>query len=73
MADLTDFIRRAKASTEFKIGFIKCNHIPVDDETGDPLMTAEEWMDAWGEEQFMKMYRRGKTQIASETATFNQI
>lgn len=73
MANLTDFIRRAKASTEFKTGFVKCNSIPIDDNTGDPLMTIEEWMDTWGEEQFMKLYRRGKTQIASETAIFNPI
>lgn len=73
MADLAAFLTRAKASTNFKTGFVKCCPIPRDDETGEPLMSVEDWLATWGEDQFMKMYRRGITQIASETATFETI
>jgi hypothetical protein len=70
MASVTITIPDAKLA-EFKVGFLKCNPVPTDEDTGDPLFTEDAWMKEWARREYLKMYSRGKRQIATETATLD--
>lgn len=64
MAEIIITIPNNKA-TEFKLGFLKEQPVPVD-ENGDPTMTEMEWAAYWGRKQYIEAYKRGKLKLASE-------
>jgi hypothetical protein len=64
MAQITYTIPTGKLS-EFKIGFLRCYPIPLD-EHQQPIMTENEWIKEWGKRQFLKAYRSGKQQLAHD-------
>lgn len=50
---------------EFKEGFLKCQPTPKD-------MTDNEWIKEWGKQQYIRVYRIGKQQIAREHAIIDE-
>ena len=45
---------------EFKEAFLLCQMVPVDDATGDPIMTDNQWIKEWGRRQYHDAYRLGR-------------
>ena len=54
---------------EFKIGFLKSTPIPLDEETGIPIYTENQWIKEWGLLMYKRSYRAGKILIARETTS----
>lgn len=50
--------------TEYKEGFLE--HCPVPIVDGEPIMTENEWIDAWGKDQYVNAYRNGKHSLAMQ-------
>ncbi len=55
-------------ATELATGFLAACPIPLDAETGDPTMSALEWIEQCGKKYFMDVYEKGIKIIAKRTA-----
>ena len=49
-----------KNKAEFLEGILKQIPIPKDEETGEALYTAEEWIQVWAKSRLIKLYRAGR-------------
>lgn len=53
---------------DFQLGYLKNNPVPVDEETGEPTMTVEEWIKTKMKNEIFALYKAGKNKIAEELA-----
>ncbi len=59
-------------AVELATGYLADDPIPIDRETGQPIMSALEWIKQGGKEYFMAKYRRGKKKLAEQTAVIEK-
>ena len=53
---------------EFKVGFLKQNPVPLDEETGQPTMTENAWIKQSVIDMVYQIYLQGKDKLSREAS-----
>lgn len=56
------FTIAAEDYVEFKEAFLLCYNVPIDRDTGDPVMADDQWIKEWGRRQYLAAYSLGRKQ-----------
>lgn len=74
MSDINiKFKVKNKDCEEFLTGFIAAEPVPIDEETGNPLYTEEEWVEQHLKEYIITKYKQGLLALSQYNTNFEDI